>query len=663
MQRLLTFATLVFALAMPASPALALGFGRVIGNATLGQPLSLAVGFRLDGNETVEPQCVKAVVISGDRRLPFDIVSTRIESGEAGERRVRVMTSEAIEEPILSFELSIGCPVRLSRQFTVFADPPYRFPEQASAEAPAISGGIEHQPPAARAVQGGFARSAAGNTTASARGEARRNRPSRGAATGDTAKSTLRPAGPSASAASARRALPPRMPVVAPTPTARGPVLKLDPLEEEALSIPTLRMATELSVLPAAAGASRPRFVDPEMEERARDKERMANLEASLKRLQDLERTRQQAATDMQAQLRDANSERYSNPLVFGLLAVCAALFLALLALLWLRRKDHRTDWWQPRGEESELSDNGPLTEPPLPQPPVLLDEAEAWPTVRLQRPDPKDEAEINAPLPAAVSAASVVVDPEVGSDARRPMSAEELIDLEQQAEFFVVLGQDEAAIDLLMGHLRSTGGVSPLPYLKLLEIYRRRDEQEPYERIRERFNQRFNAYAPDWAIDAEDGLTLQDYPEVLARLQAAWNSPAFAMELLDAALFRRDNGPGFEVPAYRDLLFLYGVARDLAERAIETDGVDLLLPLDARAEKPSGALVAELDPSADSPGPDRVDDLMSLELDVTLDDTADLSIQRSPSRGRRMSDEDLQEGGGSVTDGPPDTKGDERPE
>jgi pilus assembly protein FimV len=32
---------------------------------------------------------------------------------------------------------------------------------------------------------------------------------------------------------------------------------------------------------------------------------------------------------------------------------------------------------------------------------------------------------------------------------APRDVSIEELIDLEQQAEFFVVLGQDEAAVDL----------------------------------------------------------------------------------------------------------------------------------------------------------------------------------------------------------------------
>src|SRR5439155_2393388 len=71
---------------------------------------------------------------------------------------------------------------------------------------------------------------------------------------------------------------------------------------------------------------------------------------------------------------------------------------------------------------------------------------------------------------------------PMAEAEPRREVTVEELINLEQQAEFFLVLGQDDAAIDLLMGPLRSTGGSSPLPSLKLLEIYRRRNEREPYE-------------------------------------------------------------------------------------------------------------------------------------------------------------------------------------
>src|SRR5206468_1497033 len=132
-----------------------------------------------------------------------------------------------------------------------------------------------------------------------------------------------------------------------------------------------------------------------------------------------------------------------------------------------------------------------------------------------------------------------------VAEPVRRDLTVEELIDLEQQADFFIVLGQEEAAIDLLMGHVRSSGGASPMPYLKLLDIYRRRSDREAYARIRERFNRRFNAYAPEYESDPRDGRTLERYAPVMARLQAVWPTPNKAMDLLQSLLFRRDSSDG----------------------------------------------------------------------------------------------------------------------
>jgi hypothetical protein len=162
-----------------------------------------------------------------------------------------------------------------------------------------------------------------------------------------------------------------------------------------------------------------------------------------------------------------------------------------------------------------------------------------------------------------------------------REVSVEELIDLEQQAEFFIVLGQDEAAIDLLVGHVRDSGGTSPLPYLKLLEIYRRRDDRASYERTRGRFNQRFNASAPDWDSDLQHGRSLDDYPQVVERLQRSWPQPLDAMAELGALLFRKDGGELFDLPAYREVLLLFSLARELLDnQATPIRDVDVLLPI-----------------------------------------------------------------------------------
>jgi hypothetical protein len=165
-----------------------------------------------------------------------------------------------------------------------------------------------------------------------------------------------------------------------------------------------------------------------------------------------------------------------------------------------------------------------------------------------------------------------------------RAVSVDEQIDLEQQADFFIALGHDESAIDLLMAHLRSTGGGTPLPFLKLLEIHRRRGDRDAYERTRVRFNQRFNSVAPEWQGDPKSGRTLEDYPLVVGRIQTAWPTPLDAMAELEALLFRRGVGSEmFELPAYQEVLFLYQMARDLHQLSqpdsANTD-VDVLLPI-----------------------------------------------------------------------------------
>jgi hypothetical protein len=220
-----------------------------------------------------------------------------------------------------------------------------------------------------------------------------------------------------------------------------------------------------------------------------------------------------------------------------------------------------------------------------------------AW---RMRRPPSERQSTSPGPFAPAKEADTVRIPPPVpapapdeplpptmayGTASAMPhgLSIEEHIDIDQQAEFLVVLGQDEAAIDLLLEHLRGTGGTSPLPYLRLMQIYRRRGDQAAYERTRERFNQRFNALAPQWQADPGVERSLEHYPEAMTAIAQAWATPLDAMAVIESLLFRRGTeDERFDLPAYEELLFLYWLTRELQQRAdAPPSQVDVLLPID----------------------------------------------------------------------------------
>ena len=604
---------------------MALGFGKVTGTTALGRPLDFSVNLRFDVSEVLEPGCVGAEVIVGDRPLRADQVRARlVRVGSSGERRIRVTTTVPVDEPTLNVTVHAGCPAQLSRGFVVFADPPQML---------AQSGDLPSDPDAGddaelRAASPLVAAVPEEPAHAASRPAPRSRRP----VSAERRDAAAVP--PIAAAAPAR----PRKPRPAPPPPApaSGPVLKLDPPEEEAVTQPN---ATLGAAPPASGIASAP--AEQDVAQRLADQARLKALEASVQQLRERDQAKERALGALQAQLRAAEHDRYANPVTYVLAGLCAVLAVALAGVLLLRRRDRlQAEWWA--GEVAAAAAQAAELEPePVATPSTSGAAATVAPTPvpDARAPTPPLRAETPPPPPAAVSAPPVRNEVRTSlapTELRRPMSAEELIDLEQQVDFFVVLGQDEAAIDLLMGHVRSTSGVSPLPYLKLLEIYRRRDEREPYERIRERFNRRFNAYAPEWGVDPEAGRDLAGYPEVLERLQELWCTPSDAMELLDTLLFRRDVGPTFDVPAYRELLFLYGIARDQAERDFKLSGVDLLLPLGDDAGPGISPVVSR--PSADGGGFERI----TLDLDVSTDLPPTLTVEVPPAPAPAHDDDRL---------------------
>lgn len=292
--------------------------------------------------------------------------------------------------------------------------------------------------------------------------------------------------------------------------------------------------------------------------------------------------------------------------LVLSLVAAAAGVVWLALRLRRLQREPARRDWQV--ADIAQYAAPVPVARPsaqaPLltPDPGLLsgsaVAQALAQPVLAaspLTRPPP------TAPTQAGESGRAPVSFSMGTGVPPRPVSVEELLDLDQQVDFFMVLGQEQAAIDLLLSHVRATGGSSALPYFKLLEIYRKQGDEEAYERTRERFNLRFNAVAPDWQGDMAAGRCLADHPEVVQRLQRAWPQPLRAAAELDALLLRRADLEPFDLPAFHDLLTLHALVSDLPAApangwapvavpstvpgaaswvAADADAVDLLLPL-----------------------------------------------------------------------------------
>jgi len=344
----------------------------------------------------------------------------------------------------------------------------------------------------------------------------------------------------------------------------------------------------------------------------------------------------------LQGELDAAESARYSNPLVW-ILALAAVLLGGVCAYLVIRMRQmaRAPQWWQaPRaGAAAERA------EPIAPKTPAAS--APAVPTPGLAPPVPPQTAP-SRPIELAeerhtamLAPVTVASDPEpvTGGDSilettpaallaepatmlqfadtrpgeftkpaappvDEPMTVEELLDMQQQVEFFLVLGQHQAAIELLEARI-ATGASSALPYLKLMEIYQHQGDALSFADIAGRFSARFNALAPTWGTDLNKGRALEDYPNALVAIQRGWHDAAPSMLLIQNLLTYGDrefatdltapeamsgaHGAGFDLPAYRDLLALYSVARDLSEQEVRGGDIDLFLPLDGGAGAETG--------------------------------------------------------------------------
>lgn len=569
-------------------PVSGMGLGRPITRAILGDTLSVSVSVRLESGEELLPECVRAEVQFGDDKLAASAVQVSVRDsvaplGRTASPMVQIRTTALINEPVVTVYLTVGCQSRITRKWVSLVDPP------------------DVQPPVSAAVVPGQPASATGQDPSDAmphvgaRGapslRAVRDPISRSSGLGHKAPSFSLTGGektePSKNGKASKKSEPRQMRAPAKKPASAEvrdvPRLELDPVATEAAVAPDLQMAQGLSVPPPQEEASSPELqerrraasaiwqaMNASPEELARDRDRLEQVERRLDALTRDNHRASEAVAGLQGKL--AQPER-NQGVIYGLVALVVAL---MAALVWrervLRRALAEQSGWLPSRTPEEMEDlsrhDGDTA--------ILLSSIDD--VVAEVDAEPPFASPVSAPVsppvsiateggPALASAAFVAPVSAAPKERLRDVSVDELIDLEQQAEFFLVLGQDESAIEVLEGYIRTTSASSPMPFLKLLEIYRRQGMRTDYERTRMNFNLRFNAHAPLWDADPSHGHELKDYPGIIERLQALWSDPDQALEVLERSLMRQDaESYTFDLPAYRELLFLYAILRDLTD-------------------------------------------------------------------------------------------------
>lgn len=602
-----------------ASGATALSLGNAQGTVVLGRPLDLVFPIQTDGAQLADA-CVSAEITAGDAQLPASQVRISPEPARAGSGvGVRVQTTQPVREPVLGVRLAAGCTGSVVRNYTVLA-----FPEEAlTPRQRAAANPVAAPRPAVAAPVPSVSSAAAGNAAARRSSESR-----------------AEPAPPQRARRSRAETAPPPK-----GEDAGRPRLVMEPLSDWLEAPSMLRASPEIATLSPASPAQREeaaarwRALNLEPQELLQEAARLVAQETELAKLR-ADAERDKAATlAVQQELEQRAAERFPAVVVY-VLGALLLLLAGLLLWMWSRvRGDGTVDarrWNQAVAQNAASS------------PPAAARSAQPAPAehhLRAQPTEPQMLPSGMIPLEFGVSQDAPLAPTEetspVAADGSESITAvvnpEDLFDLQQQAEFFVSVGEHDQAIDVMKKHIEANQETSPLAYLELLRLYRSLSRIEQYNALRAQFHRFFNAQVPEFAAFARQGKGLFAYPEVLARIEALWCDPS-VVSLLQELLFR---GTGeqqrFDLPAYDDLLLLHAIARTTPPGSRGASSARTrttpLVPTDWEPPR------AEL---AEPPAPAQPSNLMEFEQDWAFEAPTELPATPAEGTAARALDLDL---------------------
>lgn len=545
----------------------ALTLGRSRGVALVGRALDVSIPITLDSSGQAGELCPEADVFHGDSRVDAARVSARVEAASGQNAVVRIRSSLAVDEPVVTVYLRLGCRQKVTRRYVLLAEEPGEIAPPVSAVVPVPA---PVPAPGAAAMPGAASRPRRATEAPMVPG---------GAALGKL-ESALPAAPPRAQQGS-------RAAVRAPVTRSGRPRLTVDMLDPAPEREPQLRASAGLSAAPSTdeqvrmQAAALWRSINAQPQDVLRDLQRVQTLENDVKGLRTLVAGNHRTLGELREQLNQAAGQERS--LTLAAIALMALLLAAIVVTWWLRRAERSGggNWWSRRDAAADAGAGGLAPSGPVPPgtPParaaamdLRVDESMFESLKRTPRPPAPLATAAPTGVPAVAGRATVPASTFQSSfqpsymASMRMAKAEELLDIQQQADFFMSLGQADQAIEVLVNHIQHNAGTSALVWLDLLAIYRALKRREDYELLRADFQRVFNAPVPAYDITPAVSGGLEDYPRALTRIAALWPSPK-VMDVIEESIFRRpgmDGGEPFDLEAYRELLLLYNLGREV---------------------------------------------------------------------------------------------------
>ena len=199
------------------------------------------------------------------------------------------------------------------------------------------------------------------------------------------------------------------------------------------------------------------------------------------------------------------------------------------------------------------------------------------------------------------------------------------MLDVSHQADFFLTLGQHDAAVDLLKDSIRASHESNPLVYLDLLKVLHNLGRKADYNQYRNAFHTLFTGRIPPYAGFGQPSKNLEAYPEICLRIVTFWPGLQ-AIAFIEDCLVRQygdADAHTFELDAFRDLLLLHGVATTLLSLSSTDTGA---IPFTATQKVSVAQAGAKRSPAEKAPPQQQpASKEMSIDLDLSEEPTVNL--------------------------------------